>query len=323
MDIDTEKWQNSRISQPLQIFNGLLAEKIINNGGPRAVKQANKFLPHIFWRWYFLESEHNPGISPYLELFNIRSIEKWPPKGQFFPQVSLQNANTKKFNVNINVDYISFEEQPLLVDVKQILDQKDPTHQYDKKYLADTKFLASEYLKTSQPIEKFFQTKNLYWLIDFYLNYHLTEWYNDHPLIKEAFTLNSWLFFWHKHLADIKVKEFYNSAEIINDYTKRMRAFFPEYSLTVDEMIDENQMRELDSYEFRIQSFYEFGLKFSYHILLPFSLYLHLLAPVFIENDQFDQDVKDLLTHSFVDPLPIYTICSYLSLTYFGQKIFK
>ena len=66
-----------------------------------------------------------------------------------------------------------------------------------------------------------------------------------------------------------------------------------------------------------------FWINLTAHLVLPFSLYLHLLAPTFLDQDEFNLQVEDILTHSYSEPMPFYTAFSYLGLTRFGKDIFQ
>lgn len=141
--------KKTEITRYLSSFPGILGE-FLQETTPQEILRAEKFLPHIFWRWYMLaQPPHN--ISPYHDLEWLQKRENWPKDGQFFPKPSLKIAKTNdpfllvtkfpKVQIDITVDYISFDEQPLIVDVIHTLDGKQLQYHYDKQYTQAISYL--------------------------------------------------------------------------------------------------------------------------------------------------------------------------------------
>lgn len=317
MKTSEKLWENTNALDGLNIFPGLLGEFLIESR-EKTIEKTKKFLPYIFWRWYFLECEYRQGTNPYLNLDYLRKIEKWPKDGQFFAQPELKEISQDKLDISINLDYISFEEQPLFIDLKNILTNDKLIFNFDKRYHNDLDFLVGYWRKND--FGNYFSSDKLQNLIKVYFEKNLKEWYEEDNFIQKAFTLESWFFFWQKTIKDINQKKDYNTEELNNDFFGRMRQFFPEYGYLLEEL--DTNPKLLEKENFSGASYFNFWFRFSCKLLLPFSLYLHLFAPVFLDQRLFRDDIKKILNYDYQDPLFLCSACSYLYLTPFGQKIF-
>ncbi|MFH1838382.1 MAG: hypothetical protein ABH808_02735 [Candidatus Kuenenbacteria bacterium] len=319
MKVSEKLWENTSASGALNIFPGQLGEFFINCN-VKISEKTKTFLPHIFWRWYFLECEYQEGTNPYFYLEDLQKKEKWPCDGQFFAQPEIEETKKNNYNISITVDYISFEEQPLIIDLKNILDGKKLIYNYDNKYRSDLNFLVNYCQKQGFNSDNL-DINKINQLIKIYLEKNLEEWYNKDILFQEAFTKESWNRFWKKIIKEIGQNKNYNTEQLINNFTLRISQFFPNYNfkLSLDESGDIFKKEKFSS-----MFFFSFWFNFAYYILLPFSFYLLLLAPAFLDKKCFQQDVNEILNrNNYQDPLPIYAACSYIYFTPFGKKVFK
>lgn len=317
MKISEKFWQNTKALSSLNIFPGLLGEFLVGSQ-KEALKRVKKFLSHIFWRWYFLECEYSSGTNPYFNLEHLRKIEKWPKDGQFFPRAKIEEVDQNKCNISIVLDYISFEEQPLFIDLKNVLVGTQKVFNFDEKYHSDLDFLVKYCLENN--FGKYLSLNQIHKLIKIYFEKNLKNWYEKDNFIQEAFTLESWLFFWREILENINQRKHYNTEELNDDFFGRMRQFFPDYGYRSEEL---GANSALTKRNFSTVSYFNFWLNFAYNFLVPLSLYLNLLAPTFLNQLSFKDDIKDILKYNYKEPMPIYAPCSYLYLTPFGRKAFK
>lgn len=316
MEVAEKLWKNTIAGEEIDLFPGRLAEFFVNRPA-KIAERAKIFLPHIFWRWYFLESEIYEGTNPYFNLKDLQEIEKWPEDGQFFPQPEIEKTGENNYTVSVNLDYISFEEQPLIVDLKNILDKKKIIYNYDNKYRSDLDFL-SNYCRKQGLSKDDLSINKINQLIEIYLEKNLDEWYDQDPFSQQAFTKESWNRFWKQIIKEIGQSKDYSTERLLDSFISRMRQFFSDYGLKSDEF-SENKFGEKN---FGAESFFFFWINFTHYILLPFSFYLLLLAPGFLDKECFQNDIDEITNHSYADPIPIYSACSYLFFTNFGKKAF-
>lgn len=313
MKVHQKLWKNANINKGLYLFPGQLGE-FLEITTPAAIVRAQNFLPHIFWRWYFLENGIEDRLTPYQYLQSCRRWEGWPDKGQFFPKPKITVASSNKVQIDLTVDYISFEEQPLLVDLDRALEGKDLILDYGKDYSKDILFLAKRFKG---------QKINPKYIAGFYLNHKISSWYENDELIRTSFKKSEWIEFWRLTLKKISRNEFYDTSDLNDRYVEAFRRYFPDHGLTNEEMKFAAKKRKKVSLkdEYQGAGYYHFWLGVSTNFIVPLSLYLHLLAPVFIDRQNFKDDIKDLLENYYDDPIPIYSPCTFISFTPFGKMI--
>lgn len=132
MQVNPKLWRQSHISHTLDIFTGKVAEKLatFSDLSPKLREMLNVAAQHLFRRWYFLKLAPNEENTPASMIDYFKLIEKWPKDGQFLikPQFT-QKANLE---IELDVDYISFAEQPLIIDLSKSSKEVDLYWQYDQ-----------------------------------------------------------------------------------------------------------------------------------------------------------------------------------------------
>jgi hypothetical protein len=326
MHVAEKLWKQTKIDQTLSFFPGILGE-FLQKTTPKEILQAESFLPYIFWRWYFLRGKVNDA-SPYDILHWRRSIEHWPKDGQFFaqPRLIISKAKTltetKKSNpqvqINITVDYIDFAEQPLLLDLHNLLSNKDMLYPYGESYQKQLRQLLTK-IKDAGITAKTFKT-NLLPIVTMYFEQQLFEWYKLDPFIQEVFSQKEWGLFWSLQLKQAGSKGL-STDDLLDIFVMKMRKQIPGYSMTTEELdrYETTYKGDKDPNEnFMMQ--YAFWMNFVVHLLIPLSMYLHLIAPLYTDEPLFDLSVEELLSGNFKDPMPLYGPCTTISLTPFGEK---
>ncbi|NCP45548.1 MAG: hypothetical protein GW818_03760, partial [Flavobacteriales bacterium] len=146
MKTDKIKWDETEIGTILILFPGEI-NQFLSHATPQEILRAKEYLPLILWRWYFLKSEID-NLSPYMYLDWRREVENWPKTGQFIPKAELtmpkpdnQENHKPKVKIDINIDYISFDEMPLFVDLKNSLEKRPFQYEFDSKYKIEVETL--------------------------------------------------------------------------------------------------------------------------------------------------------------------------------------
>lgn len=174
MKIQDLKWKQTKISNALYLFPGELGQ-ILQETNPRSIVRAEKFLSYIVWRWYFLvrpiETER---FTPYIMLNVYRIKENWPKNGQFLPSSKI-SIKDKRLQIDITVDYISFDEQPFLQDLKNFQAGKPFSFTFDKDYQESIEKLAKHRQRNN------FSNREIPML---YLEQNLMEWYIETKFLK-------------------------------------------------------------------------------------------------------------------------------------------
>jgi hypothetical protein len=316
MNIDPKLWQKTTITHWLSPFPGVVGE-FLQKTTPLEIIRMEKYLPHIFWRWYMLE---NPSLhtNPYYALYEERIKEQWPQEGQFFPQPKMTIANKTAVQIDITVDYITFSEQPLIADVILALSQKEQKYHYDHIYDAARDYLVG-YCQEKNITAHMIQ-KNPMQLLMHYFQYTLLVWYKGDQCIYNAFSKKEWFAFWLKMMKLGSRKDALSTDHLLDDFVDIVRNVYPDYGIKSAELELVNKSEDI-SINVKIQ--YLFWISLSYHVLVPLSLYTHLLAPIFVEEEMFQKDVASLISEEYSDPMPIYAPFTTLSVTPFGRKFLK
>lgn len=326
MQISEDKWHQSRIGSVLSVFPGILGE-YLQETTPQQIIRVEKILPYIFWRWFFLENEAQQ-ISPYHLLDFRRNVEKWPTNGQFFPRpaIAITKKNqsltplpqTPNITIDINVDYIAFHEQPLIVDTINFLQKKELLYPYGKPYQEAIRKLAAICQKENLTIDKI--QNNSSQLIRLYYHQSLLAWRKKDPFIENSFESTDWIKFWTTLLQESGTKEGLSTDTLLDLFVDRIRRSFPGYGI---KSADLESVYSKDDIDINIKVQYIFWLNCAYYLLIPFSLYTYLIAPLFISQEMFRDDMHDFLNLDFEDPMPAYSPCTHITLTPFGKEFLK
>ena len=308
-------WQKSEVYHQInhfpEVLGGLLADK-----QPVSIRRAKTFIAFIFWRWYFLEENKPFRMTPYSKIESKRHEEKWPKTGQFLPLVSLNTTSRTNYDVNIKLEYISFLEQPLIVDAQAIKNGRMPQYDFGIEYIKDSRFLAKNL--PDLPLTE----ESIKPVIRQYFHHKFESWYEENPLAKEAFSLESWLYFWKEILREIiksdPEKPFCTDI-LWTRYSQRLQQVLPD--LDFDGFLKSSEQNLGEDNKFIGHVFYHLWLNLAYKLLIPSSLFLNILTPVFIDQVQFDYDIQDLLTYKYNDPIPCYGACTEILPTSFGKQL--
>ncbi len=326
MQVDQKLWQQTSIATQLSSFPGVLGE-FLQETTPVEILRAEKFLPHIFWRWYMLEhSSHK--VSPYHYLAWRREREHWPENGQFFPHPTLQitkasdpfvlQTTTPKVQIDITVEYIAFHEQPIIVDVINTLQRKSLQYNYDEQYRKNVQSIAA-YLQTKGIKPSQIKMSPMLALKP-YFEQSLSSWREKDPFINASFLEHDWLSFWKDVFQKASDKDGLSTDTLLDLFVDIVRNTHPDYGIKSADLEHVNAKGDI-SVHVKIQYF--FWLSLAYYVLLPFSLFSHLLAPIFREQDMFHHDIEALLTEDFSEPMPIYAPFTTLTVTPFGKNFLR
>lgn len=308
MQIKDDLWKNTKIGGALSFFPGILGE-FLQQATPAEAIRAEKFLAHIFWRWYFLEGIYEK-IAPYDHLLWRKEVEGWPKQGQFFPKPSIvtkMQEGKPVIKIDIEVDYISFNEQPLLIDIEKCLAGEDLLYKYDARYQEDIKAL----MPLVQPFDPLSTMTT-------YLVFTLNNWHQNDQFALQCFSQNEWLSFWRRLFSKMQSKDGLGTDEILDAFVAKVRQVFPGYGLSSNELKNYS-LEKSPKIKFEVQ--HAFWVMFALYFLLPLSLYTHLLAPLYVDQNLFHDDVEELLKNYYNDPMPLLAPCTAVSLTGFGDKV--
>lgn len=299
MQVDDKLWQVEIFGRTMQVFCGQLVE--ILQGLPKeAIIRAENWLPVILWKWYFLET-NKENVTAYMRLNDWKKYEnKWPKGGQFFPRAKLVYKSMEQIEVQINMDYIGFEEQPLLLDGRS---DTEPKYNYGKYYLEDLEIYRR--IKKGQG----FDVLNWWGKI-------LQKWHEEEPEeVRGVFDLWSWNEFWMKVLERISKEEFYNTIDLLDSFILKMRQKYPDYGLLNQELVNKSGEDKQ-----RLQAYY-FWMNTCRYLLIPLSFHMHLIAPIFVEEEAFFEDATELLSSAYTEPIPVMGPCTFIQMTDFGRRV--
>lgn len=310
MTIPKRLWQQTQSGLIVSIFTGQFGE-ILQSVNPTKFERARTFLPFIFWRWYFLQRETD-NFTPYQLLKEQQFIENWPAGGLFLPLpgLVLTHAQPEKAScqIAVNLDFISFDDQPLIIDIRNLHQGVPFKFQFDRKYQDDLSRLAKITAKDETAKS----------ILEKYFLFRTEDFYTDNPLYPQVFSLKNWQDYWLGEFLQIGQQE-YGTDTLSDRFTRKMRKMFPEFGCTNEELkkIKSNSVPKIQE-----RSHYLFWVEFLHHLLIPLSLYTNLLAPIFTDRETYWADIDDLLNNYYDDPMPMYCPPTALALTAFGQKIF-
>lgn len=295
-------WRKSKVPPILNIFSQEV-KRYFHTITPQSLEYAMTYSPFIFWRWYFLILEH-AHATPYMEIEFYRQIEKWPEDGQFFPQAHIQYSSGK-IDLNVTTDYITFGEQPLIVEVINKQKGHKPEFSFGEIYEKHIRDLAVEFRQDNP---------DPFAILRFYKTYLLTDWYNEFDVVGQAFgSFSAWEKFWKDKWYIMTQRQYYDTSFLLDSYILHMRKTFPDFGLLNIEQyggIKEDR---------KGNETYDFWNSLNMYMVVPFSLFSNLLAPTFKTREFYFQDLAQLLQGTMSAPFPFFSPCTFLSLTSFGQ----
>lgn len=311
MNIPDSKWQESEVRHHLKNFPGVIGQ-FFKQTTTSQIQRLEKFLPFIFWRWFYLFPDEKIQ-SPYQNLNLIKKIEDWPKNGQFLciPQVDMREEN--KLNITLTADFITFEQQPILIDLLNICNQKPLKYHFGSDYF---RFLIklSEIL-TDQKIDTY-DKNNFITIFEIYLTQILLTWYKEDNPVQVGFSQKAWLNFWQEILKQICQTDYFDTQHILDSFIEIMRRVIPDYGLMT------NQLNINTADKPQYLSTFIFWVNLNRFLVIPFSLYWNLLAPNFMESENFYEDVKDFLENDYKDPTLLFCPSTFISATDFGKIVF-
>lgn len=316
MEINHDKWQKTRARFVVMPFYLELGE-ILSKQGNRSIRQAVKFLSHIFWRWSNLESDSLSHFSPSSMLREIGFSEKWPEGGLFLAKPTMKSNSIWSKNdieIEIDLDYIDFSGQPLISDVRRKLKNQDQQYNFGLEYNKALEYcilLCHENNWNEAQIEK-----HQFELVKSYILKQLESYYKQDVLAKEAFSLISWQNYWLDFLKSQRSQVEFSTDRLTNEFCNRMRQFVPEYGMTSEEF-DTPAVED----KFKIITNDSFWLNFIHSLLIPLSLYLNLIDPIYVDREVFIENVTDLIRGKFKDPIPLYAACTSFFATEHGLQL--
>ncbi|MBU0974678.1 hypothetical protein KKD03_03185 [Patescibacteria group bacterium] len=328
LNIPQSKWDNSNISRALASFPGQILT-YVKKTDAAAILRLEQWLSIILWRWYFLVND-SLTTSPYLYLIWRHDLENWPKESQFLV-IAKTNFIDQKINITLDVDAIDFNQQPLLVDLLNVKSKiNSKTNLFfpnDSVYTKLIENLKLEFTKDVKDIKGFTENKNPNKLDQSQIQltkkivvYLLDEWHKTDEIINKSWTKVEWQGLWSWVFSFIQKEDELTSEMFSDKIIKHTRKTMPTFGLTGQEM---EQMEQNNASYSRSQasSQFMFWLNCTRFFTLPLSWYLHLVAPVFLEQLNFDQDIKDTLTNFFEDPILLFNPFSAISLTSFGSQV--
>lgn len=311
MNIPDIKWQQSEIQHHLKNFSGVIGQ-FFKQTTTIQIQRMEKFLPFIFWRWFHLSPDGSIP-SPYQNLNLISKLEGWPKNGQFLciPQVEMKEEN--KLNVCLTVDFISFGQQPILVDLLNMQSKKPLKYTFGSDYFKDLIKL-SEILE-DQAID-ICDKNNLTTISEIYLTQILLTWYKKDNFIHTGFSQKEWLNFWQDILRRITQTHYFDTQFILDPFIDIMRQAIPDYGLK------NNQLDNKFADKTQLLSTFIFWVNLNRFLIIPLSLYSGLLAPNFVEPENFYEDIKDFLESDYKDATSLFCPATFISATDFGKMVF-
>jgi len=199
-----------------------------------------------------------------------RGVEKWPKNGQFIPHAQLHlNSPTKKdglaqLRIDITIDYISFDEMPILVDCQNKKHNKPLRYEFDEKYEADIKGL----LQTEQTSDATNQDQ-----ISRYIKFCLFHWHFTSHEIQKGFSEKQWFHFWSELLLDIyeNREEGFDCEVLMDTFVAHMRKTVGQYGVTAGELKTFEKNNHQGVSPERLHQWSMSWIDFAYFFLIPFS----------------------------------------------------
>lgn len=323
MKILQTQWDKSEVGRLLHIFTGFISHTL-EHATPQQLIRAQHHLPLIFWRWYFLlmKSSHMNNTSPYFHAIWRKDVENWPSAGMFLLQAHLtfsHTADQPQVTTEVTADYISFHEQPLLIDLKRNIAGMPRLFVFDQKYASDIAELST----MCQLINMGVNAKDFdITVLSNYLDLCFLRWREHNEDIKRAFRLEEWLFMWRDILQKIYDRDAsvgYGSDELNTTLVLWMRAHGDkQYGYLPDELDESKRIRNK-----RALQWTDLWTDFAYFVLVPFSWYTLLLVPVFTDQQIFEKELHESLNGYYENLSPLHSAFNTLHMTPFGKTFFS
>lgn len=300
-----DKFQSSRIRACLASFPGEMLTFVKQTDSVR-LSRFSRWLPLLLWRWYFLV---NPSLetSPYLYLKWCHQLEDWPQDRFFFLEAQTK-VKEKEIAVDLQVDLINFEQQPLLLDISRHQQGQETNFNYGENY----QNLVTKFAKQCSQLDPLQTTQ-------FIVRDLLTSFYQKDQAINDSFTKAEWSQFWNWSFKKMRKQEFLSSVDFSDRLINQIRQVYSDFALTNDEIIQYETEGGFSGIQFH-QNFL-LWLKIGSYFILPLSWYLHLVAPVFTSRQNFEHDINDILDNYCQDPTPLLTPFDNIALTNFGLSV--
>lgn len=310
MQVDPKLWRQTHISHTLNIFTGQVAEKLttLSDISPKLREMLNVATQHLFRRWYYLKLAPNEDNTPSSMLDYYKQIEKWPANGQF--SIKAQFIQKTKPEIELDVDFISFMEQPLIIDLSKFSKEANFYWQYDQIYKKTIehvkKILKSENIILQQEVDVNSEILRTVWLTFIYAIWGF--WWAEDPFIKNSFSLDQFISVCRSFL-----RQAYKQSElgvgvdgVINTIVEFVRKNYPGWAYTTFEL-EEKEKRGLvgrieKGAEMEAETFYMLGVNLDRYFLTPLSQYLNVIEPYYMEISDWDLDFEELLKSPAADP---------------------
>lgn len=324
MQIKQSLWQETHIQTTLNIFTGKMAERLIHSS-PEIIANLNKHMHHIFRRWYFLSlsSTEESSASDMLEYYKI--IEKWPKNGQFFIKPKLVQQKTK-VAIELDIDYFSFAEQPLLQDIRKSLSgrKEDLFFPHDEIY----KDLILRIIKILQRLDiqildqKEFTLQELQAVWSATITALCAMWMESDPFIGNRFTLEEFIKLWEGFIKDALDHDVVID-NVLDTIVLAVREEYLGWAYTIDEL-QEQEKREKRPDKMQGTTFLNLGICLDRYFLTPLSTYLLLIHTNYIDLTCWEKDMEEALLSPKADIHYLFSDpCSAFRLTNFGKILVK
>lgn len=318
MNVPDSKWKKTQAGSILNVFSGLMTTTF-RDKPQKDLLRAQYHIPLIFWRWMYLE--YSQGRSPYIFFHQKKISENWPKNGQFMavPDLQLHMKDQKPhITVNVTLDYVSFFELPLFVDLQRYARNEKQQYTFDAKYMRDIKDLQAICTDADISVENL--QKSWKAVVSNYFDMTLLAWRLEREEIGASFTVDEWLDLWRGIFRELSESGNYwgYGTDMILDpvvTTIRSRLDDPDYAYITQELSE-----RLDPRSERVAQWVDFWVDFAYFFLVPFSLYLPVIAPYFGDEETFNNEVREVTQGYYEDVCPLHSPPSYVCLQDFGKK---
>jgi hypothetical protein len=324
MHIKQSFWQETNIQTILNIFTGKMAEQL-SHATPEVIENFNRHIHHIFRRWYFLSLSPTKESSAADMLEYYKTIEKWPKNGQFLirPQLVQQETNV---TIELDIDYISFAQQPILQDIRRTLSGKkvDLFFPHDKIYQdlvqRIIKVLYALDIKTLG--EKEFTLQELQAVWSATITALCSMWMEFDPFIGNRFTLKEFIKLWEGFLKDALDQDVVID-DVMDTIVIAVREEYPGWAYTIDELQEQEKKKKRPD-KMQGTTFFTLGICLDRYFLTPLSTYLLLIRIHYTNLTCWEKDIEEALSHPKADIHYLFSDpCSAFRLTNFGDILVK
>ncbi len=324
MQIRQSFWQETNIQTILNIFTGKMAEEL-THVSPSIIENLNKHIHHIFRRWYFLSLSPTEESSAADMLEYYQTTEKWPKNGQFLIKPQLVQLGAK-VTIELDIEYVSFTEQPLLQDIQKRLSSKQEAlfFPHDDVYrdLVERVIKILQILDITTLGEKEFTLQELQAVWSATITSLCTMWIEFDPFICKRFTLEEFVKLWEGFLKDALEHDIVID-DVMDTIVLAVREEYPEWAYTIDEL-QEQERRKKRPDKMQGTTFYTLGICLDRYFLTPLSIYLLLIRTHYTDLTCWEKDMEETLSHPKADIHYLFSDpCSAFNLTSFGKIVVK